>query len=164
MLPFEPDILQQTHGLSVHIGVAFCTVQCRLDLTRWVAHTFAGEEDLLYVIPHNPTSEVDIVEIKELLGKASRGVALLIILPTCEDFSSALGESDSLRFCVGKYSRSVTTLADFSCWLCRLSSGLFHKVVVILPFTDCDIMTSTAVWRLLRSHLPEREVCSEATA
>ncbi len=68
MIPFEPVILQQSPLLSVNIGVCFCTVQCRVDLILWAAHTFAGEEDLLYVISHNPMRDVDSVEVKELLG------------------------------------------------------------------------------------------------
>ena len=161
MLPFDPVILQKSPLLSVNIGVRFCTVQCRVDLIRWAAHLFAGEEDLLYVIPHNPMLHVDLVEVKELLGKASRGVALLVVLPACEHLSSALEGSDRVRFHPGKSSRSVSTFANFSCWLLNLSSGLFHKVVVILPFMDRDCMTSTVLWRLFRSHLPQLEVLPE---
>ena len=164
MLPFDPVILQKSPLLSVNIGVCFCAVQCCVDLIRWAAHTFAGEEDLLYVIPHNPMRDVDFVEVKELLGKASRGVALLVILPACEHLSSALEGSDSVRFHLGKSSRNVSSLADFSRWLSNLSSGLFHKVVVILPFIDQDCMTSTALWLLLRSHLPQLEIFPEETA
>ena len=164
MIPFEPGILQQSPRLPVNIGVCFCTIQCRVDLLSWAAHTFAGEEDLLYVIPHNPMRDVDFVEVKELLGKASRGVALLVILPACEHLSSAVQGSDSVRFHLGKSSRSVSTFADLSCWPSNLSSGLFHKVVVILPFLDRDRMTSTELWLLLQSHLPYLDVLPEEIA
>ena len=142
----------------------FCALRCRGDLSCWAAHIFAGEEDLLYVIHHNPMRDVDFVEVKELLGKASRGVALLVILPACEHLSSALEGSDSVRFHLGKSSRSVSSFADFSCWLSNLSSGLFHKVVVILPFIDRDCMTSTELWLLLQSLLPQLEIFPEEIA
>ena len=164
MIPFEPGILQQSPCLPVNIGVCFCTVQCRVDLLSWAAHTFAGEEDLLYVTSHNPMRHLDLVEVKELLGKASRGVALLVVLPPCEYLSSDLEGSDNVQNHLGKSSRNVSSLADFSCWLSNLSSGLFHKVVLILPFLDQDRMTSTALWPLLRSHLPQMQILPEKTA
>ena len=74
MIPFEPVILQQSPCRPVNIGVCFCTLQCRVDLLSWAAHTFAGEEDLLYVTSHNPMRHLDLVEIKELLGKDRKSV------------------------------------------------------------------------------------------
>ena len=88
---FNPSALQRSPRLQLDIGVGFCALHCRADFTCWVAHVFAGEEDLLYVFNHNPMRDVDFSEVKELLGKASRGVALLVILPVCEQLSSVLG-------------------------------------------------------------------------
>ena len=100
----------------------FCTISCREHLLSWAAHTFAGEEDLLYVTSHNPMRHLDLVEIKELLGKASRGVALLVVLPPCEYLSSDLQGSENVQNNLGKPWRNVSSLADFSCWLSNLSS------------------------------------------
>ena len=71
MIPFQPELLQQSPRLPVNIGVCLCTIKCRVDLLSWAAHTFAGEEDLLYVTSHNPMRHLDLVEVKESLGKAS---------------------------------------------------------------------------------------------
>ena len=127
----------------------FCALRCSPDFTCWVSHVFAGEEDLLYVFNHTPMRDVDFCEVKELLGKASRGVALLVILPACEHFSLALESAGSARLLLGKDPRCVSTFADLSCWLSNLSSGLFHKVIVILPFLNRDRMTSIPLWYLL---------------
>ena len=164
MIPFQPELLQQSPRLSVSIGVCFCTISCRVNLLSWAAHTFAGEEDLLYVTSHNPMRHLDLVEVKELLGKASRGVALLVVLPPCEYLSSDLEGSENVQNNLGKPWRNVSTLADFSCWLSNLSSGLFHKVVLILPFLDQDRMTGTALWPLLQSHLPQRHILDAKNA
>jgi len=142
----------------VSIGVCFFTISCRVNLLSWAAHTFAGEEDLLYVTSHNPMRHLDLVEVKELLGKASRGVALLVVLPPCEYLSSDLEGSENVQNNLGKPWRNVSTLADFSCWLSNLSSGLFHKVVLILPFLDQANMMGTALWPLLQRHLPQRDI------
>ena len=115
-------------------------------------------QGFLVVTSHNPMRHLDLVEVKELLGKAYRGVALLLVLPPCEYLSSDLEGSDNVQNHLGKSSRNVSSLADFSCWLSNLSSGLFHKVVLILPFLDQDRMTSTALWPLLTSHLPQRRI------
>ena len=164
MRPFQPEILQQSPRLSVNIGVCFCTISCRVNLLSWAAHTFAGEEDLLYVTSHNPMRHLDLVEIKELLGKASRGVALLVVLPPCEYLSSDLQGSENVQNNLGKPWRNVSSLADFSCWLSNLSSGLFHKVVLILPYIHQDRMKDTALWPLLQSHLPQKHMVDAKTA
>ena len=106
-------------------------------------------QGLLVVTFHNPMRHLDLVEVKELLGKAYRGVALLLVLPPCEYLSSDLEGSDNVQNHLGKSSRNVSSLADFSCCLSNLSSGLFHEVVLILLFLDQDRMTCTALWPLL---------------
>ena len=164
MRPFQRELLQKSPCLSVDIGVCFCTVSCRAHLLSWAAHTFAGEEDLLYVTSHNPMRHLDLVEIKELLGKASRGVALLVVLPPCEYLSSDLQGSENVQNNLGKPWRNVSSLADFSCWLSNLSSGLFHKVVLILPYIHQDRMKDTALWPLLQSHLPQKHILDAKTA
>ena len=140
---FDPLILQISPCLQVDIGVCFCAFRCRPGLTRWVAHVFADEEDLLYVVNHNPMLDVNFCEVKELLGKGSRDVALLVILPVCEHFSLALESAGSVRSLLGKDARRVSTFADLSSWLSNLSSGLFHKVILILPFTNREDMQRT---------------------
>ena len=107
---------------------------------------------------------LDLVEIKELLGKASRGVALLVVLPPCEYLSSDLQGSENVQNNLGKPWRNVSSLADFSCWLSNLSSGLFHKVVLILPYIHQDRMKDTALWPLLQSHLPQKHILDAKTA
>ena len=72
MRPFQRELLQKSPRLSVDIGVCFCTIPCRNDLLSWSAHSFAGEEDLLYVMSHNPMRHLDWVDVKELPGKASQ--------------------------------------------------------------------------------------------
>ena len=164
MRPFQRKLLQKSPCLSVDIGVCFCTISCREHLLSWAAHTFAGEEDLLYVTSHNPMRHLDLVEIKELLGKASRGVALLVVLPPSEYLSEDLQGSENVQNNLGKPWRNVSSLADFSCWLSNLSSGLFHKVVLILPYIHQDRMKDTALWPLLQSHLPQKHILDAKTA
>ena len=105
--------------------------------------------------------DVNFCEVKELLGKASRGVALLVILPVCEHFSLALESAGSARSLLGKDARRVSTFADLSSWLPNLSSGLFHKVILIRPFINREDMTSTPLWYLLNSHLPHVDIICE---
>ena len=106
-------------------------------------------QGFLVVTSHNPMRHLDLVEVKELLGKAYRGVALLLVLPPCEYLSSDLEGSDNVQNHLGKSSRNVSSLADFSCCLSNLSSGFFHEVLLILLFLDQDRMTCTALWPLL---------------
>ena len=46
----------------------------RGDLIWWAPHIFAGEEDFLHDFNRNPMIDFDFSEVKDLLGKASRGV------------------------------------------------------------------------------------------
>ena len=74
-----------------------------------------------------PMEPLQWLQFSRLLGKASRGVALLVILPVCEHLSLALEGAGSDRLLLGKNSRCVSTFADLSCWLSNLSSGLFSQ-------------------------------------
>ena len=89
---------------------------------------------------------------------------MLVILPPCEYLSSDLQGSDNVQNNLGKPWRTVFSLADFSCWLSNLSSGLFHKVVLFLPYLDQDRITSTALCPLLQSHLPQRHLLDAKNA
>ena len=67
---FDPHFLQISPGLQVEIGVSVCAFQSSPGLARWVPHIFAGEQDLWYVVNHNPMLDVNL----QMLGKASRDV------------------------------------------------------------------------------------------
>ena len=77
---------------------------------------------------------------------------------------SELQGSENVQNNLGKPCRNVSTLADFSCWLSNLSSGLFHKVVLILPYLHQARMKDTALWPLLQSHLPQKHILDAKTA
>ena len=56
---FDSHFLQVSPGLQVETGVSVCAFQSRPGLTRWVPHVFAGEQDVLCLVNHNPVLDVN---------------------------------------------------------------------------------------------------------
>ena len=117
-------------------------------LSKLVAHSLSVGDDLVYVCVHNPMTDLHVIEMKELVSKADRGIVLVVILPALEEFDEALLHPMTNRLHANKEARYVATYADFSTWLSVISMGLFPKVLLILPYHDMNVVTSSRLWRI----------------
>jgi hypothetical protein len=123
----------------------------RPSLSNEVARRVATGGDLLYVCVHNPMVEVNLVEMAELLRKADKGIILVIVLPVLEHLEQALPSKPPsvARLHANKESRYVATLADLSTWFMVLSTGIFPKVIVIMPFHSRESLSDSLIWQLV---------------
>ena len=86
-------------------------------------------------------TDLHIIEMKELLVKATRDICLLIILPQHEYLVDGLRPSIGARLHANSDTRFVATLADMSAWLMLLNAGLFSNGE---PYADGDAFESSA--------------------
>ena len=107
--------------------------------------------DLLYLCPHNPLQDRPLLEIEKLIEKTSNGkVILVVILPEAESLELALTST----VCGGTPSACVRHQAGWSDWLCKLDTGVFANLILILPFVDRTSLQETHVWQtVLRREL-----------
>ena len=140
-LPAQPENL-----LS---GVKAIAMKQNKHLSRIAAHRFSNDPDLLYVCVHNPMTDLNIIEMKELVLKSHRDILLMLILPVCEPFAAQLENPCMARLNANKDKRFVTSLADMSCWLTILSAQIFSKVVVELPYTEQATLEASSLWHIM---------------
>ena len=148
----QPAIVTRARSqidVDILSDIQVCAVPRMVDLVELAAHRFADTDKLLYVCVHNPLTDLHIIEMKELLVKANREIRLLIILPQHEDLVDGLRPSMGARLHTNKDTRFVATLADMSSWLMLLNAGLFSSVIVLLPYTDREVLETSALWNLI---------------
>ena len=138
--------------------IQVCAVPRMVDLVELAAHRFADTDKLLYVCVcvHNPLTDLRIIEMKELIVKATREIRLLIILPQHEYLVEGLRPSMGARLHAESDTRFVATLADMSSWLMLLKAGLFASVIVLLPYTDREVLETSALWTLIEQCVQSR--------
>ena len=103
----------------------------RHDLASVVAHCMRAEDSLLYVCVHNPMTDLSIIEMKELLTKASVAIVLVVILPVLGHLEGALQVSCTMRLHANSETRYVATYADLDEWLSLF--GILNQTMLTLP-------------------------------
>jgi hypothetical protein len=156
-LPFRPDVFRDLPAIDMHTGVKALAMPHTGDLPQITVHCLSHVQELLYVCVHNPMVDLHILEMRELLVKATKDIVLVIILPTCEHFSTSLENPPAARLHAHKDSRFVATLADMSCWLTMLSTGVFSKVLLVLPYLDREKMQDSSLWTVIK-HTVDSEI------
>ena len=144
----EPGFAADLPTIEVTSQPLLLAMNQRPDLSKVIAHRICAGDDLLYLCVHNPMTDLHIVEMKELLTKADRGIALVVMLPAMEHWDRALETSVISRLHADKESRYVTTLADLSAWLSILNMGVFLKVLLILPYHERSSLKSSPLWKM----------------
>jgi hypothetical protein len=156
-LPFRPDVFRDLPAIDMHTGVKALAMPHTGDLPQITVHCLSHVQELLYVCVHNPMVDLHILEMRELLVKATKDIVLVIILPMCEHFSTSLENPPAARLHAHKDSRFVATLADMSCWLTMLSAGVFSKVLLVLPYLDREKMQDSSLWTVIK-HTVDSEI------
>ena len=95
-------------------------------------------QGILEVTSHNPMRYLDLVQVKELLRKADRGVALFFVLPPCESFSSDLEVSDNVQHHLGR------PRAMFLAWRQKMKKFTVETSALCVQFW----WWRTTVWKL----------------
>ena len=147
---FAPDVFEILPVNVSHVGVQLLAVKQTVDMLDVVINSLHATEELLYVCVHNPMTDLNILEMKELLVKATRDIMLLIILPEVQEFSAILERPFAARLHARKDSRYVATLADMSCWLTTLNSRVFPNVMMVLPYHDRELLEASALWKVVQ--------------
>ena len=120
------------------------------DLAKIITHRMCAYNDLLYVCAHNPMTDLHITELKELVTKADKSIALVLVLPAAEHLDRALDQPASNRLHAHNESRFVSTYADFSAWLSLLNMGVFAKMLLILPYHDRSVLETLVLWNIIK--------------
>ena len=144
----EPGFAAELPTIRVSSDPVLVAMRQGHTLSKLVAHRVCVGDDLLYMCVHNPMTDLHIIELKELLTKADRGIVLVVVLPALEHFERALQNPMTNRLHAHKESRYVATHADFSAWLSVFSMGLFPKVLLILPYHDASAVVTSILWRI----------------
>ena len=147
---FEPDVFDILPLHVRHAGVKAVAVEQTVDMLNIVINSFHRTEELLYVCVHNPMTDLHILEMRELLVKATRDIMLLIILPAVSEFSAILERPFAARLHARKDSRYVATLADMYCWITTLNSRVFPNVMIVLPYYDRELLQASELWKLFQ--------------
>ena len=87
---FDFDLRAASPNIEVTCKVSAVAMKQNSALVSQAVHRFDIGSRLLYVCSHNPMTDLNIVEMKELLAKASREILVMLILPVCEAFSRDL--------------------------------------------------------------------------
>ena len=101
---------------------------------------------VLYVCIHNPMTETPIIEMLELMKKATRTVALIVILPPIETLDNALSSASSLRLHGNKETKFVATYCDWASWLTLLTSGVFAQMWLVMPYCSSTCLAESQAW------------------
>ena len=147
-LLFQSEFLPFRSG-DFHTGVKALAIKQNNHLPQLAAHYFSSDPDLLYVCVHNPMTDLNIIEMKELIVKAKRDILILIILPVCEPFSAQLDNFPPAGLHAHNDARFVTSLAGMDCWLTMLSARVFSKFRLVLPYHDQETLKSSSLWRIM---------------
>ena len=137
-------------------GCRAYAIPVQKDMPHYLAAR-ARTEHVLYVCIHNPMTETPILEMQALMKKATRTVALIVILPPLETFDEALSATSSLRIHGNAETKFVATYCDRACWLMLMTSGIFAHVGLVLPYYSPPYLKQSRAWDCAR-----RMVDSEA--
>ena len=100
---------------------------------------------VLYLCLHNPMIDCPMIEMQELIKKANRTIALVVILPVLEhlDATLSLSSGTSLRL----RTKCVATYCDWTLWLMSMASGTFAHIALVLPCEDITRCDQYQAWK-----------------
>ena len=124
---------------------AFAMPLCQ-DMPHHVAATLQTD-CVLYVCIHNPMIECPMIEMQELIKKASRTVALAVILPPIEELDAALSAGALSRIRGNNETKYVATYCDWSSWLMTMTSGIFQDIALVIPYTSSACLSHSQAWK-----------------
>ena len=90
-----------------------------------------------------------MLEMTELVQKSSRSVMVILILPPAETMDAALDNS-TVRMHGIKETRYLNQHVDWIPWLFKLSTGVFTRVAVALPYVEESQLTHTKLWHSMK--------------
>ena len=102
----------------------------------------------VYMCVHNPMTDCSLVELRALLTKAAMDVIVIVILPAAHLWDQDLQRAPVVRLHAHHESRYVATEADLYAWFTLMASGIFTKLVFILPYVESSPVESSQVWRV----------------
>ena len=139
----SPDFTAPSHGLSVIYACPLAKA-----LPNLVACRIETADSLLYICVHNPMVDLNLVELRDLVNKADRNIAVCIILPSAHLMEAELGRADSMRLHGNKETRYMATFADYHAWLMLLCSGIFESLILIWPYESQASLASSQIWSI----------------
>ena len=126
--------VSNVYAIPLHVGM----------LHHVAAHV--DTDCVLYMCIHNPMVDCPFIEMQELVKKATRAVALVVLLPPLEELDAALSASSPLRVHSQKETKYVATYCDWAAWLMLVSSGVFAHIALVLPHSTSEYLSQSQAW------------------
>ena len=123
-------------------------------LPRRIAPRVHREGNQLYICMHNPMTDCNLAEMRALITKAARDVALVVLLPLLGLWETELSRAPARRLHAHKETRYVATLADLHVWFVLMTSGMLSRLAFVLPYAPQDRVQSTKIWKIASSIMP----------
>ena len=94
-----------------------------------------GPSSLVYLCCHNPAVDVCLLELTTQIRKSEKDVTLVVILPPWDLFEESLQNGGQVvRLHANKEASFVATASDFCSWLTQLTTGIFPRLLLVIPF------------------------------
>ena len=137
----------QVHSqlLSGADGRRVCAMEMRPDMPHYLATHFHTDY-VLYICIHNPMNDCPFIEMQELIKKANRTVEIIVLLPPLEHFETALSAPAPLRLHANKETKFVATYSDWASWLTLMTSGVFARITIVLPYFFAASLQQSKAW------------------
>ena len=143
-------------------GCRVYAMRLRQEMPHYVA-VRVQTDCVLYVCIHNPMTDCPMIEMQELTKKATRTVALIVILPPIETFDETLSAASSLRLHGNKATKYVATYCDWASWLMLMTSGVFAHVAIVMPYSSSERLSHSKAWGCAQ-RIALSEVLAEASS
>jgi len=130
------------------------TILYAVPMIQELPHVVASRvrtDGVLYICVHNPLVDTHIVEMQELVKKANRTVALVVILPAVEFLDEELALLSRMRVHGDKDTRYMASFVDLHAWFMLLSTGVFSSLALVLPFITLKSLQTSRVWSIATS-------------
>jgi len=88
---------------------------------------------LLYMCLYHPLQDPPLLEVRELLDRASMKVFIVVVLPPILALTHDLLEIRVPRLSAGKCTQYVASLCDFQAMLQKVTAGLIPHMAFVLP-------------------------------
>ena len=130
-----------------------CAMPFREDMLNYVAGRVRTDL-VLYLCMHNPMIDCPFIEMRELLKKAKRTIALVVILPPLEHFDEALTSPVPGRLHGLKETKFIATYSDWDAWVIEMTSGIFEHIALVFPCFSMKSCAASKAWQSARLAAP----------
>ena len=138
-----PDIFLSRGSTELHLYAIPMTT----NMPQHVASRTQTQE-VLYVCVHNPLVDTHLLEMRDLIKKANRTVAIIVLLPCAELLDTELDVASRMRVHGSNETRYMASFSDWHAWLLLFSTGVFSHLALALPYRSEESLQSSELWTI----------------